>query len=66
MKHKTNQDFSDLQKHIARYTDARAKKLVYHLYEKYNYSYEDVANILSVSRQFIHQIYPKKEHHESA
>ena len=54
-------DFNEILIALADFYDKSTKKIIYHLYEKFNYSYADIGKILGISRQTIRTKYPKPE-----
>lgn len=54
-------DFNEGLKQLATYYKNPTRLLVYHLYEKYDYSYRQVADILEMSPQAVFDKFPKKE-----
>ena len=53
------QKIGHLLKLINKLSHERAKPFIYHLYEEYGYTYQQIANLLHVTRQSIQQTYPK-------
>ena len=50
---------NEILKQLANYYKVPTSLVINHLYEKFNYSYADVAKILHISYQRVQQIYPK-------
>jgi DNA-directed RNA polymerase specialized sigma subunit len=40
-------------------SNLKAGKLIYHLYRKYNSTYQEIGQVLRVSRQRVEQMWPK-------
>lgn len=57
-------EWSDITRQISNFYSSQTRALVHHLYEK-GYSYQQVADILGVSRQAVNDAYPKEKHEKN-
>ncbi len=60
------QEFQEIISRLSHFYEDRTAKLVYHLYQKYDYSSYKIAEILDIPRQNVDSKwpkYPKKEDH---
>ena len=56
-----NEEINKILKSISSFYNEHTKKLVYHLYNKHNYSYQQVAEILDITKQRVFRVFPKEK-----